>query len=98
MTDWAPIIMTLPVGNRLPAPSRLKERPRSTYPGWLHAISEYEVKFVYSNGVVHNVRTTKADNIFGGIEDPRAKEMASVRGHEGWIGSIAARCGAATNP
>jgi hypothetical protein len=55
-------------------------------PGGYTAISEYEVKFIYSNGVVHNVRTTKADNIFGGVEDP-AGQRNGVRfeGTQGWI-------------
>jgi hypothetical protein len=44
------------------------------------------VKFTYSNGVIHNVRTTTADNIFGGVEDP-AGQRNGVRfeGTQGWI-------------
>jgi len=54
--------------------------------GGYTAISEYEVKFTYSNGVIHNVRTTKADNIFGGVEDP-AGQRNGIRfeGTQGWI-------------
>jgi len=55
-------------------------------PGGYTAISEYDVKFTYSNGVIHNVRTTTADNIFGGVEDP-AGQRNGVRfeGTQGWI-------------
>jgi hypothetical protein len=55
-------------------------------PGGYTAISDYEVKFTYTNGVVHHVRTTKADNIFGGVEDP-AGQRNGIRfeGTEGWL-------------
>jgi predicted dehydrogenase len=55
-------------------------------PGGYTAISDYEVKFTYSNGVIHNVHTTKADNIYGAVEDP-AGQRNGVRfeGTQGWI-------------
>jgi len=55
-------------------------------PGGYTAISEYEVKFTYANGVVHNVRTTKADNIYGSVEDPQGQRNGvRFEGANGWI-------------
>jgi predicted dehydrogenase len=55
-------------------------------PGGYTAISEYEVKFTYANGVLHTARTTKADNIYGGIEDPQGQRNGvRFEGSEGWI-------------
>jgi predicted dehydrogenase len=55
-------------------------------PGGYTAISEYEVKFTYANSVIHNVRTTKADNIFGGVEEPEGQHNGvRFEGTHGWI-------------
>jgi len=55
-------------------------------PGGYTAISEYEVKFTYSNGVLHTAKTTTADNIYGGIEDPKGQRNGvRFEGTEGWI-------------
>ena len=55
-------------------------------PGGYTAISEYEVRFTYANGVVHTARTTKADNIYGGIEDPQGQRNGvRFEGTNGWI-------------
>jgi myo-inositol 2-dehydrogenase / D-chiro-inositol 1-dehydrogenase len=36
--------------------------------------------------VIHNARTTKADNIFGGVEDPQGQRNGvRFEGTEGWI-------------
>lgn len=55
-------------------------------PGGYTTISEYEVRFTYANGLVHTVRTTTADDIFGYVQD-RAGQRNGVRfvGQEGWI-------------
>jgi predicted dehydrogenase len=54
--------------------------------GGYTAISEYEVQFTYSNGVVHKARTTTADNIYGGVEDPSGQRNGvRFQGTEGWI-------------
>jgi hypothetical protein len=47
------------------------------------------IKFTYGNGVVHHVRTTKADNIYGGVE--AGHRSASVC----HLGAIALRTGLA---
>jgi len=88
MTDWGAHhndIALWAIG--LPAPLEIEGKALAQpIPGGYTAISEYEVKFVYSNGVVHNVRTTKADNIFGGIEDPQGQRNGvRFEGTEGWI-------------
>lgn len=55
-------------------------------PGGYTAFSEYQIKFTYANGVAHNVRTTKADNIFGGVEDPNGQRNGiRFEGTNGWI-------------
>ena len=61
-------------------------RSRTSIPGGYTAFSEYEIKFTYANGVIHNVRTTKADNIFGGVEDPEGQRNGiRFEGTNGWI-------------
>jgi predicted dehydrogenase len=88
MTDWGAHhndIALWAIG--LPGPVSVEAKALAQpIPGGYTAISDYEVKFTYSNGVVHNVRTTKADNIFGGVEDP-AGQRNGVRfeGTQGWI-------------
>ena len=68
-------------------PSAVEGKPTSDLiPGGYTAYSEYELKFTYPNGVVHNVRTTKADNIFGGVEDPQGQRNGiRFEGENGWI-------------
>jgi predicted dehydrogenase len=88
MTDWGAHhndIALWAIG--LPGPVAVEGHALAQpIPGGYTAISEYEVKFTYSNGVIHNVRTTTADNIFGGVEDP-AGQRNGVRfeGTQGWI-------------
>ena len=39
-----------------------------------------------ANGVIHHARTTKADNIFGGVEDPQGQRNGiRFEGTDGWI-------------
>ena len=88
MTDWGAHhndIALWAIG--LPGPVTVEGKALAEpIPGGYTAISDYEVKFTYANGVVHNARTTKADNIFGGVEDP-AGQRNGIRfeGTEGWI-------------
>jgi predicted dehydrogenase len=88
MTDWGAHhndIALWAIG--LPGPVQMEAKALSEpIPGGYTAIADYDVKFTYSNGVVHNVRTTKGDNIFGGVEDP-AGQCNGIRfeGTEGWI-------------
>ena len=80
--------MTSPFGP-LASPARCRSKANlwpNPFPGGYTAYSEYEVKFTYGNGVVHHVRTTKADNIYGGVEDPKGQRNG-VRfdGQDGWL-------------
>ena len=88
VTDWGAHhndIALWAVG--LPGPVAVEGKPLTdTIPGGYTAFSEYEIKFTYGNGVVHNVRTTKADNIFGGVEDPNGQRNGiRFEGSNGWI-------------
>ena len=88
MTDWGAHhndIALWAIG--LPGPVTAEGKALADpIPGGYTAISEYEVKCTYSNGVIHNVRTTKADDIYGRVEDP-AGQRNGVRfeGTQGWI-------------
>jgi myo-inositol 2-dehydrogenase / D-chiro-inositol 1-dehydrogenase len=88
MTDWGAHhndIALWAIG--LPGPIEVEAQALAQpIPGGYTAISEYDVKFTYSNAVVENVKTTKADNIFGGVEDP-AGQRNGIRfeGASGWI-------------
>lgn len=88
MTDWGAHhndIALWAIG--LPGPVTAEGKALAQpIPGGYTAISDYDVKFTYANGVVHNVRTTKADTIFGTVEDP-AGQRNGVRfeGTQGWI-------------
>ena len=88
VTDWGAHhndIALWAVG--LSGPVAVEGKPLTdTIPGGYTAFSEYEIKFTYANGVVHNVRTTKADNIFGGVEDPNGQRNGiRFEGSTGWI-------------
>ncbi|WCJ60599.1 Gfo/Idh/MocA family oxidoreductase [Fontisphaera persica] len=55
-------------------------------PGGYTAPSEYEVEFQYPNGVLHYIKTTKDDNIFGGVVNPNGQRNGiRFEGTEGWI-------------
>ena len=88
MTDWGAHhndIARWAIGLRGPVEVEGKALAQPI-PGGYTAISEYEVKFTYANGVLHTARTTKADNIYGGIEDPQGQRNGvRFEGSEGWI-------------
>jgi predicted dehydrogenase len=55
-------------------------------PGGYTAFSEYEVLFTYANGVKHFIKTTKDDNIFGGVvNDKGQRNGVRFEGSQGWI-------------
>ena len=88
MTDWGAHhndIALWAVG--LPGPVSVEGQALATpIPGGYTAISEYQVKFTYANGVVHQVRTTKADNIYGAVEDPQGQRNGvRFEGSDGWL-------------
>ncbi|HEY5912857.1 MAG TPA: Gfo/Idh/MocA family oxidoreductase [Verrucomicrobiae bacterium] len=88
MTDWGAHhndIARWAIG--LPGPQFIEAKVLAQpIPGGYTAISEYDVKFTYSNGVIHNAKSTKADNIFGGVEDPDGQRNGvRFEGAAGWI-------------
>jgi predicted dehydrogenase len=55
-------------------------------PGGYTAISEYDVKFTYPNGVIHRVKSTRADTIYGGVAEPEGQRNGvRFEGSDGWI-------------
>ncbi len=55
-------------------------------PGGYTAISDYEVTFTWANGVRHVAKTTKDDNIFGGVVNKDGQRNGlKFEGTEGWI-------------
>jgi predicted dehydrogenase len=54
--------------------------------GGYTAPSEYEVLFTYPDGVRHLIKTTKDDNIFGGVVNPQGQRNGiRFEGTDGWI-------------
>ena len=88
MTDWGAHhndIALWAIG--LPGPVAVEGKALTQpIPGGYTAISDYDVKFTYADGVIENVRSTKADSIFGSVEDP-AGQRNGIRfeGADGWI-------------
>lgn len=88
MTDWGAHHMDIgywAIG--LPAPTAIESKALTEpIPGGYTAISDYEVKFTYPNGVIFNVRTTPDDSPFGAVINP-AGQRNGIRfeGSEGWI-------------
>ncbi len=88
MTDWGAHHMDIgywAIG--IPAPIHVESKSLATpIPGGYTTVSEYEVKFTYSNGVVFNVRTTADDSPFGAVINP-AGQRNGIRfeGSDGWI-------------
>lgn len=55
-------------------------------PGGYTAISEYEVTFTWAGGVRHVVKTTRDDNIFGGVVNKEGQRNGiRFEGSDGWI-------------
>jgi len=55
-------------------------------PGGFTAASEYEVRYTYANGVIHDCRSTTGSEWHGGVKDP-AKQQHGIKfiGSKGWI-------------
>jgi predicted dehydrogenase len=88
MTDWGAHHMDIgywAIG--LPAPTAVEsKRLTEPVPGGYNAISDYEVKFTYPNGVVFNVKTTQDDSPFGAIVNPNGQRNGiRFEGTDGWI-------------
>ncbi|MCP4451880.1 MAG: Gfo/Idh/MocA family oxidoreductase [Planctomycetes bacterium] len=55
-------------------------------PGGYTAASEYELKYVYPNGVIHNCKSTTATSPFGAVLDKnRQQHGIKFIGTDGWI-------------
>ncbi len=88
MTDWGAHHNDIALwGIGLPGPVAVEARALAqAIDGGYTAISEYDVKFTYADGVVHKARSTKGDNIFGGVEDPQGQRNGvRFEGEKGWI-------------
>lgn len=88
MTDWGAHHMDIgywAVG--LPAPTGIESKALAEpIPGGYTAISDYEVKFTYPNGVIFTVRSTRDDNPFGGVVKPDGQRNGiRFEGEKGWI-------------
>jgi predicted dehydrogenase len=88
MTDWGAHHMDIgywAIG--LPAPTRIESKALTEpVPGGYTAISDYEVKFTYPNGVIFNVRTTPDDSPFGAVIKPDGQRNGiRFEGSDGWI-------------
>jgi predicted dehydrogenase len=88
MTDWGAHHNDIALwAINLPGPIAIEGKPLAQpIPGGYTAFSEYDVTFTYANGVIHHVRTTRADNIYGVAEDPEGQRNGvRFEGSEGWI-------------
>lgn len=88
MTDWGAHHMDIgywAIG--LPAPTRVESKALTQpVPGGFTAISDYEVKFTYPNGVIFHVRTTPDDSPFGQVIKPDGQRNGiRFEGSDGWI-------------
>jgi len=88
MTDWGAHhndIALWALG--VPAPQFVQAKALAQpITGGYTAISEYDVQFTYSNGVIHRVKSTTADTIGGGVADPNGQRNGvRFEGSDGWI-------------
>jgi predicted dehydrogenase len=88
MTDWGAHhndIARWAVG--LAGPVSIEGAP-TTQPiaGGYTAFSDFEVTFTYANGVRHTVKTTRDDNIFGGVVNENGQRNGiRFEGTNGWL-------------
>ena len=88
MTDWGAHhndIARWAVG--LAGPVAVEGTPSTQpIPGGYTAFSDFEVTFTYANGVRHTVKTTRDDNIFGGVvKENGQRNGLKFEGTNGWI-------------
>jgi predicted dehydrogenase len=88
MTDWGAHHMDIgywAIG--LPAPTKIESKALTEpIPNGFTAISDYEVKFTYPNGVVFNVKTTQDDSPFGAVINEKGQRNGiRFEGTDGWI-------------
>jgi predicted dehydrogenase len=90
MTDWGAHhndIALWGLGLERSGPVSIKGKPTvEMIPGGYTAASEYDVEYVYENGVTHRCRSTTANNWFGGVEDKNGQQHGvKFTGDNGWI-------------
>jgi predicted dehydrogenase len=71
----------------LPGPISIEGKPLTQpIPGGYTAFSDYEVNYVWSNGVVQTVRTTHDDSIYGSVVNENGQRNGiKFEGGNGWI-------------
>ena len=88
MTDWGAhhndiVLWALGLPGPVDVAAKALAQPIA---GGYTAISEYDAHFRYSNDVVHRVRTTTADNIYGGVAEPQGQRNGvRFAGANGWL-------------
>ncbi len=88
MTDWGAHhndIALWAVG--LPGPASVEsEVLTQPIPGGYTAFSDYVIHYAYANGVVHTVRTTHDDSIYGAVVNENGQRNGiKFEGSNGWI-------------
>jgi predicted dehydrogenase len=90
MTDWGAhhndiVLWTLGLDHSGPASVEGKTLI-DMIPGGFTAASEYELKYVYPDGVEHVCRSTTASEWHGGVKDPNGQQHGiKFIGTDGWI-------------
>jgi predicted dehydrogenase len=88
MTDWGAHhndIVLWALG--LPGPATVEAMHLTEpIPGGYTAYSDYEVHYTYANGVRHVIKTTRDDNIYGGVVNENGQHNGiKFEGRNGWI-------------
>lgn len=90
MTDWGAhhndiVLWALDMDNSGPVSVEGKQLV-DMIPDGFTAASEYEVRYTYANGVVHDCRSTTGSEWHGGVKDP-GKPQHGIKfiGSDGWI-------------
>jgi predicted dehydrogenase len=88
MTDWGAHhndIARWAIGQEGPVAVEGKPLAKPVPSGYT-TFSEYEVTFTWANGLKHVVKTTKDDNIFGGVVNQQGQRNGiRFEGTDGWI-------------
>ena len=90
MTDWGAHHLDIGLwgaGFERSGPVHVVAQPRvEMIPGGFTAYSEYEVNYVYSNGVTQTCRSTTANAWNGAVLDPKGQQHGvRFQGADGWI-------------
>lgn len=90
MTDWGAHHLDIGLwgsGYERSGPVSIEAKPLvEMIPGGFTAYSEYEVKYVYANGVTQSCRSTAANAWNGAVVDPKGQQHGvKFEGADGWI-------------